>query len=73
MRRRCALPFIALMLCIAGAAPAQQAQTPPAPQTAQTPPDPDRPEYRARRLPTDVFQPSEQVEEDTPVAFPEDI
>ncbi|MGE3772864.1 MAG: hypothetical protein AB7I32_08040 [Gammaproteobacteria bacterium] len=70
MRRRCALSFIVLMLGLAGAAFAQQAQTPAAPQT---PPDPDRPEYRARRLPTDVFQPSEQVEEDTPVAFPEDI
>ena len=48
---------------------AANAQTPP-PATA---PDRERPEYRARRLPTDVFQPSEQVEEDTPVAFPEDI
>lgn len=36
-------------------------------------PEPERPEYRARSLPTDVFHPSEQVEEDTPVAFPEDI
>lgn len=60
--------LVALMLGVVPAAIGQQA--PPPPPTA---PDPDRPEYRARQLPTDVFKPSEQVEEDTPVAFPEDI
>ncbi len=71
MRRRLALAVLAPMLCVAPAPFAQQAQTPPPPMT--TAPDPERPEYRARRLPTDVFEPSEQVEEDTPVAFPDDI
>ncbi len=69
-RRRFAPLFVALILSTATPALAQQAPqgTPP-----QTPPDPERPEYRARRLPTDVFRPSEKVQEDVPVPFPEDI
>jgi hypothetical protein len=35
--------------------------------------DPDRPEYRVRSLPSDTFNPSEKVQEDFPVPFPEDI
>ena len=44
--------------------------------TADDPPpvaDPERPEYRARSLPNDTFNPSEKVQEDFPVPFPEDI
>ncbi len=33
----------------------------------------ERPEYRARSLPNDTFNPSEKVQEDFPVPFPEDI
>jgi len=47
------------------------AQQPPAPTL--TPQDTERPEYRARRLPSDTFKPSEKVQEDFPVPFPEDI
>jgi len=32
-----------------------------------------RPEHRQRRLPDDVFKPSEEVGEDHPVPFPVDI
>ena len=43
-------------------------------QAADAPaPDPERPEYRARGLPSDTFKPSEKVQEDFPVPFPEDI
>ena len=41
--------------------------------SAAPPPDPERPEYRARALPTDSFNPSEQISEDYPVPFPSDI
>ncbi len=68
-RRHAAFIAIVLGLGVVAAGFAQQAPAP----TPHTPPDPERPEYRARRLPTDVFKPSEQVQEDTPVAFPEDI
>ena len=44
------------------------AEEPPAPDD-----NPDRPEYRARSLPNDTFTPSEKVQEDFPVPFPEDI
>lgn len=46
---------------------AQQQPPPPPPENTE------RPEYRARSLPTDTFKPSEQVQEDYPVPFPEDI
>ena len=49
------------------------AQQPPAPAPTLTPPDTERPEYRARPLPSDTFKPSEKVQEDFPVPFPEDI
>ena len=42
-------------------------------QQTATPPDPERPEYRAKSLPSDTFKPSEKVQEDFPVPFPEDI
>lgn len=57
-----------LSLLAAFATLAQQAPPPPA-----TPENTERPEYRARSLPTDTFKPSEQVVEDYPVPFPEDI
>ena len=31
------------------------------------------PEHRARQLPADTFQPSEEISEDFPVPFPVDI
>ena len=46
------------------------ADEPPAPPPDD---DADRPEYRARSLPNDTFTPSEKVQEDFPVPFPEDI
>lgn len=54
------------LLLVLGAA--VQAADAPAPD-----PDPERPEYRARGLPSDTFKPSEKVQEDFPVPFPEDI
>lgn len=45
-------------------------------QTAAPEPPPEnteRPEYRARPLPNDTFNPREKVAEDSPVPFPEDI
>ncbi len=68
--RRLAPLVVALTLIAATPALAQQAPQGAPPQTQ---PDPERPEYRARRLPTDVFRPSEKVQEDVPVPFPEDI
>ncbi len=56
-----------LSLLAAFATLAQQAPPPAAPESTE------RPEYRARSLPTDTFKPSEQVVEDYPVPFPEDI
>ncbi|MEQ8231527.1 MAG: hypothetical protein RLW61_03685 [Gammaproteobacteria bacterium] len=35
--------------------------------------DETRPEHRQRKLPDDVFKPSEEVGEDYPVPFPVDI
>ncbi len=70
MNRRLRSLFCVALASIALDAFAQQPTGTPPPQT---PPDLDRPEYRSRRLPTDVFRPSEQVQEDTPVPFPEDI
>ncbi len=59
-----------LLALYGAAAVAQQA---PAPAPTLTPPDTERPEYRARTLPSDTFNPSEKVQEDFPVPFPEDI
>jgi hypothetical protein len=58
--------FTALLL----ASTVALAYEPPAP-----PPDdnPDRREYRVQSLPNDTFNPSEKVQEDFPVPFPEDI
>lgn len=56
-----------LSLLAAFATLAQQAPPPATPENTE------RPEYRARSLPTDTFKPSEQVVEDYPVPFPEDI
>lgn len=58
-------PLIAVLL-LGAAAQAVAEDAPPAP-------DPERPEYRARGLPSDTFKPSEKVQEDFPVPFPEDI
>ncbi|MGD9602425.1 MAG: hypothetical protein AB7O21_13605 [Gammaproteobacteria bacterium] len=53
---------------------ATRAEPPAAPSPAPAPAeDPERPEYRARALPTDTFKPSEQVSEDFAVPFPADI
>lgn len=57
--------LMALMLLLGAAV---EAADTPAPA-----PDPERPEYRARELPKDTFKPSEKVQEDFPVPFPEDI
>ena len=64
MKVRC----LVLALLLAGTANAADA---PAPEDQDPPPD--RPEYRTRSLPTDTFTPSEKVQEDFPVPFPEDI
>jgi hypothetical protein len=61
--------LFAVLLALAGAA-AQAQQTPQSPPPAE---NQERPEYRARALPNDTFKPSEQVQEDFPVPFPEDI
>ena len=58
-------PLTGLLLLLGAAVQAADA---PAPA-----PDPERPEYRARGLPNDTFKPSEKVQEDFPVPFPEDI
>lgn len=63
---RCA---VLLSVLAAFAVLAQQQQQPP----PATPENTERPEYRARSLPTDTFKPSEKVVEDYPVPFPEDI
>lgn len=62
------------ILCTFGATSAwpQQGQT-AAPPPGDGAPEPERPEYRARSLPSDTFKPSEKVQEDFPVPFPEDI
>ena len=73
MRATLARIVIGLLLFASAPAFAQQAApAPAAPQTAPQP-DPERPEYRARALPKDSFNPSEQVQEDQPVPFPEDV
>ena len=74
MRAKLARIGISLLLAASAPAFAQQeaAPVPAAPQTAPQP-DPERPEYRARALPKDSFNPSEQVQEDQPVPFPEDV
>jgi hypothetical protein len=65
------LMFILCTTCAAGAWSQQgQAAAPPPGAGA---PEPERPEYRARSLPSDTFKPSEKVQEDFPVPFPEDI
>jgi hypothetical protein len=63
-------PSLLLLLALASAlASAQEPQTPPPPEPAT----PERPEYRARALPSDTFKPSEQVSEDYAIPFPADI
>lgn len=64
MKRR----YLALALLLAGSVHAEDAAPPEGQEPA-----PDRPEYRARGLPTDTFTPSEKVQEDFSVPFPEDI
>ncbi len=63
--------FVLCSFCAAGAW-AQQGQA-AAPPPGSGEPEPERPEYRARSLPSDTFKPSEKVQEDFPVPFPEDI
>lgn len=70
MTRQLALVFAVLWLPLASLA-AEPAKAPPPPPPADA--NPDRPEYRSRALPQDIFNPSEKVQEDTPVPFPEDI
>lgn len=65
-----ALLFVVLTLSLL-AAYATLAQQPPREPPSEA--SPERPEYRARSLPTDTFKPSEEVQEDFPVPFPEDI
>jgi hypothetical protein len=63
--------FLLCSVCGASAW-AQQGQTAaPPPGSGQA--ESERPEYRARSLPSDTFKPSEKVQEDFPVPFPEDI
>lgn len=68
---RIATRVVGAVMALAGAwAQAQQTPaTPPPPPAANQ----ERPEYRARALPSDTFKPSEQVQEDFPIPFPEDI
>ena len=65
------LAALLLVLLPARAEPTTPAQ--PAKAQAAPDPNPDRPEYRARALPKDSFNPSEQVQEDQPVPFPDDV
>ncbi|MBI2800048.1 MAG: hypothetical protein HYX63_07130 [Gammaproteobacteria bacterium] len=70
------LGIMMMALAVGGALAADttpHATAPPASAPAASPPDPERPEYRARALPTDSFNPSEQMSEDYPVPFPADI
>lgn len=60
----------AVALCALALATRAEPPAAPAPAPAE---DPERPEYRARALPTDTFKPSEQVSEDFAVPFPADI
>lgn len=60
-------PWVAGLAMLLAIAQASAQQQPAAEQ------EPERPEYRAKSLPTDTFKPSEKVQEDTPVPFPEDI
>jgi|GEM_PF-1312906 len=71
--QRALIPWL-FVLCSACAASAwaQQGQA-AAPPPGSGEPEPERPEYRARSLPSDTFKPSEKVQEDFPVPFPEDI
>lgn len=75
--RFAALAGILLLAASAGSgAEAQTAREAPPPQRPASTPEgapAERPEYRARSLPSDTFAPSEQVSEDYPVPFPEDI
>lgn len=77
MRHETALLLLIAGLALAGAAPAADERVgDPSAATAQGDDgrqDQDRPEYRARPLPTDTFTPSESLPEDFPVAFPADI
>jgi hypothetical protein len=57
---------LALLLALVPAGAQTAAPEPP-------PDNPERPEYRARSLPNDTFNPREKVAEDSPVPFPEDI
>jgi len=63
--------LLAATLCAVAIA-ARAEDPPPAPPPAPAD-DTERPEYRARALPTDTFKPSEQVSEDFAVPFPADI
>ena len=58
-----------LLLGLAGGYVHAQQQVRSAPEQE----NPERPEYRTRSLPNDIFKPSEKVTEDFPVPFPEDI
>lgn len=71
-RRVMALSFLVFMAALPQAR-AETTAAPPAKPQAAPEPNPDRPEYRARALPKDSFNPSEQVQEDQPVPFPEDV
>ena len=69
-------PALACVLCallaglpFAGATAAERERGTDARSDQATP----RPEHRQRRLPDDVFKPSEEVGEDYPVPFPVDI
>ena len=64
---------LAALLLFLSPARAEPTAPPPAKTQATPDPNPERPEYRARALPKDTFTPSEQVQEDQPVPFPDDV
>jgi hypothetical protein len=72
MQRTQGILLFILCTCCVASAWSQQGQTAAPPPGAGAPKQ-ERPEYRARSLPSDTFKPSEKVQEDFPVPFPEDI
>lgn len=75
MTRALRATLTGMLLAVAAAGSAADAQESATRQPSPPPPaeDAERPEYRTRALPTDTFEPSEQVSEDYAIPFPADI
>ena len=64
---------VLLLLAASGSVAAQNPTTERARDAARAREEALRPEHRPRKLPDDIFKPSEEVGEDYPVPFPVDI